>query len=89
MSVRRQHLPQDSEVLRYTLKTDMASDLSPTSEPILLQRGVRQGDVISPKLFTAAQEEVFKFLDWRGLWRGLRVSLRDQISNEGVSLFLI
>ncbi|CAK1590282.1 unnamed protein product [Parnassius mnemosyne] len=33
---------------------------------IQLQRGVRQGDVISPKLFTAALEDVFKLLNWKG-----------------------
>nr|XP_026485065.1 uncharacterized protein LOC113392732 [Vanessa tameamea] len=36
------------------------------SKPIQLQRAVRQGDVISPKLLTAALEDVFKLLDWKG-----------------------
>ncbi|KAH7707537.1 reverse transcriptase, partial [Aphelenchoides avenae] len=31
---------------------------------IPVHRGVRQGDTISPKLFTAALEEIFKQLDW-------------------------
>ena len=41
------------------------------SEPFQLQKGVRQGDTISPKLFTACLEEVFKQLDWEE--KGLRI----------------
>ncbi|KAI8433263.1 hypothetical protein MSG28_015334 [Choristoneura fumiferana] len=37
-----------------------------STKPIPLQRGVRQGDVISPKLFTAGLEDDFKVLDWKG-----------------------
>ncbi|XP_026317901.1 uncharacterized protein LOC113228751, partial [Hyposmocoma kahamanoa] len=36
------------------------------TRPIQLQRGVRQGDVISPKLFTTALEDAFKLLNWKG-----------------------
>lgn len=39
---------------------------SSDSKTIKLQKGVRQGDVISTKLFTDALEDVFKLLDWDG-----------------------
>ncbi|RVE40475.1 hypothetical protein evm_014875 [Chilo suppressalis] len=35
------------------------------TSPIPLHRGVRQGDVISPKLFTNAMEDMFKTLNWK------------------------
>ena len=34
------------------------------SEPFSLQRGVRQGDTISPKLFTACLESLLRTLNW-------------------------
>jgi hypothetical protein len=34
-------------------------------DPFPIQRGICQGDSISPKLFTATLEEVFRNLDWR------------------------
>ncbi|KAG6440870.1 hypothetical protein O3G_MSEX001526 [Manduca sexta] len=37
-----------------------------STKAIPLQRGVRQGDVISPKLVTAALENAFKLFQWKG-----------------------
>ena len=34
---------------------------------ISINRGVRQGETISPKLFTACLEQIFKSLDWGSL----------------------
>ncbi|CAH0406004.1 unnamed protein product [Chilo suppressalis] len=42
------------------------------SNPIQLQRGVRQRDEISPKLFTAALEDIFMLLDWKR--RGININ---------------
>jgi hypothetical protein len=36
------------------------------TKPVPLHRGVRQGDVISPKLFTNAMEDMFKMLNLKG-----------------------
>jgi hypothetical protein len=42
------------------------------TKPVPLHRGVRQGDVISPKLFTNAMEDMFKTLNWKG--RGININ---------------
>lgn len=39
-------------------------DETTTTNKIPLERGVRQGDTISPKLFTLALEDIFKKLEW-------------------------
>lgn len=57
------------EVLRDLYKTATMSVQIQNyqTRPIQLLRGVRQGDVISPKLFTNALEGVFKTLQWDGM----------------------
>nr|XP_032511484.1 uncharacterized protein LOC116765942 [Danaus plexippus plexippus] len=53
---------------RSTTETPLCrSDFRNGSRAIPLKRGVRQGDVISPKLFKAALEDAFKLLEWEGL----------------------
>ena len=45
----------------------MTVRLHENTKPIPVEKGVRQGDVISPKLFTNALEDIFKTLDWVGM----------------------
>ena len=41
------------------------------SEKIRIKRGVRQGDTISPKLFTATVESIFRRLNWEN--KGVKI----------------
>ena len=41
------------------------------SDPFRLEKGVRQGDTSSPKLFTACLEMIFRNLDWEN--KGIRI----------------
>ena len=43
--------------------------LHKSSNKIPIQKGVRQGNTISPKLITAVLEEVFKNFDWKQEFR--------------------
>ena len=49
----------------------MTVHLHKESEKIRIKRGVRQGDTISPKLFTATLESIFKRLNWEN--KGMKI----------------
>ena len=51
-----------------TAKIHIENDVS---KAIQIERGVRQGDTISPKMFTAAMEEIFKKLNLQD--RGIKI----------------
>ena len=46
--------------------------LHKNSDKIKIKKGVCQGDTISPKLFTATLEDIFKTLDWEN--KGLEIN---------------
>ena len=60
------------EILKY-LYTDssVAVHLQKQSEKIRIQRGVRQGDNIPPKLFTATLESICRRLNWEN--KGVKI----------------
>lgn len=45
-------------------KATLQISLHELTDPIKMSRGVRQGDTISPKLFTSALEDMFRTIDW-------------------------
>ena len=49
----------------------MRLHLHKESEKIRIKRGVRQGDTISPKLFTATLESIFRRLNWEN--KGVKI----------------
>ena len=55
----------DIEILKdmYT-NSSVTVHMHKESEKIRIKRGVKQGDTISPKLFTATLESIFRRLNW-------------------------
>ena len=50
---------------------EILKDIYGQSEKIRIKRGVRQGDTISPKLFTATLESIFRRLNWEN--KGVKI----------------
>ena len=55
-------------------ETNAVIKMEGESKPFQVRKGVRQGDTISPKLFTAVLEEIFRKLEWNE--RGIRIDGR-------------
>ena len=53
------------------IRTAVTVHLHKESEKIMIKRGVRQGDTISPKLFTATLESIFRRLNWEN--KGVKI----------------
>ena len=49
----------------------MTVHLLKENKKINIKRGVRQGDTISPKLFTATQDSIFRRLNWEN--KGVKI----------------
>ncbi len=65
---------------RYTTAT---IKLQKKNSKIPMRKGVRQGDTISTKLFTACFEEIFKKMEWDDM--GLKID-GEYLNNEGEHL---
>ncbi|CAF4674817.1 unnamed protein product, partial [Rotaria socialis] len=69
----RQNIPKKYIRTLLNIDTDCSTSIRLFNNNIAIpiNRGVRQGDTISPKLFTAALEDVFRTLSWEN--RGIMV----------------
>ena len=63
----RQNLPKKYIRTILNINSDCSTSIRLFHDDIVIpiNRGVRQGDTISPKLFTAALEDVFRKLNWK------------------------